>query len=214
MIDYERLYKFRFRHVNDTRRQRVWDVIAVDVHRRMRKPRVVLDAGGGGGQFINAVPAEERWMVDRLSYGNINAGVKVILEDILEVDMPHEYFDGVFISNVLEHLPTQEAVAMLLGRLRGFIRPGGVIAVMGPNFRYCSKRYFDCADHTLALTHASVEEHLYAAGFNPLEVRKRYLPFSFSGLLPSSPWLVAMYLRATPAHAILGKQFLVVADRT
>jgi hypothetical protein len=179
----------------------------------MRRPRVVLDVGGGAGQFINAVPAEERWMVDRLSYGNINAGVKVVLEDILEIDLPHDYFDGVFISNLLEHLPTQEAVAMLLGRLRAFIRPGGVIAVMGPNFRYCSKRYFDCADHTLALTHASVEEHLYAAGFNPVEVRKRYLPFSFSGLLPSSPLLVAMYLRATPAHAILGKQFLVVANR-
>ena len=214
MIDYERLYQFRFRHIDDAHRQRVWDVIAVDVHRRMRRPRVVLDAGGGGGQFINAVPAEERWMVDRLSYGNINSGVKVILGDILEVDLPQEYFDGVFISNLLEHLPTQEAVATLLGRLREFIRPGGVMAVMGPNFRYSSKRYFDCADHTLALTHASVEEHLYAAGFNPVEVRKRYLPFSFSGLLPSSPLLVALYLRVTPAHAIFGKQFLVVADRT
>ena len=214
MIDYERLYRFRFRNVDDGRRQRVWNVIAVDVHRRMRNPRVVLDAGGGGGQFINAVPAEERWMVDRLSYGNIDSGVKVILEDILDVDMPHEYFDGVFVSNVLEHLPTQEAVAMLLGRLRKFIKPGGVIAVMGPNFRYCSSRYFDCADHTLALTHASVEEHLYAAGFKPVVVRKRYLPFSFSGLLPSSPFLVALYLKVTPAHAILGKQFLVVADRT
>ena len=214
MIDYERLYRFRFRNVDDGRRQRVWNVIAVDVHRRMRNPRVVLDAGGGGGQFINAVPAEERWMVDRLSYGNIDSGVKVILEDILDVDMRHEYFDGVFVSNVLEHLPTQEAVAMLLGRLRKFIKPGGVIAVMGPNFRYCSSRYFDCADHTLALTHASVEEHLYAAGFKPVVVRKRYLPFSFSGLLPSSPFLVALYLKVTPAHAILGKQFLVVADRT
>ena len=152
-------------------------------------------------------------MVDRLSYGSINPGVKVVLDDILEADLPREYFDGVFISNMLEHLPTQETVATLLRGLREFIKPGGVIAVMGPNFRYCSKRYFDCADHTLALTHASVEEHLYAAGFNPVQVRKRYLPFSFSGLLPSSPFLVGAYLRMTPAHSILGKQFLVVADR-
>jgi 2-polyprenyl-3-methyl-5-hydroxy-6-metoxy-1,4-benzoquinol methylase len=213
MIDYERLYQFRFRRVDDGRRQRVWDVIAPDVYRKMRRPKIILDVGGGAGEFINAVPAEERWLVDRQVYGEVDSEVKIVIGDLLEVDLPREHFDGVFISNVLEHLPTQESVGMLLRRLRHFTKPDGVMAIMGPNFRYCAKRYFDCADHTLALTHASVEEHLYAAGFNPLIVRKRYLPYSFTGHLPTFPLLVSAYLKMTPAQSLFGKQFFVVASR-
>jgi SAM-dependent methyltransferase len=213
-MNYERLYEFRFRGVNSEDRQRVWNVIAEDVYQKMRRPRIVLDAAGGSGEFINGVPAEERWVVDRVSYGMIDSKVKVVTGDVLEVDLPAEHFEGIFVSNVLEHLPTQEAVAKLLGRLRHFLRPGGVIAIMGPNFRYCAKEYFDCADHTLALTHVSVEEHLYAAGFNILDVRRRYLPYSFRGRLPANSKLTAAYLRLMPLQAILGKQFLVVADRS
>jgi SAM-dependent methyltransferase len=213
-MNYERLYEFRFRGVDSDDRQRVWNVIADDVHQKMRRPRIVLDAAGGSGEFINGVPAEERWVVDRLSYGVIDSKVKVVIGDVLEVDLPMDHFEGIFVSNVLEHLPTQEAVAKLLGRLRGFLRPGGVIAIMGPNFRYCAKEYFDCADHTLALTHVSVEEHVYAAGFNILDVRRRYLPYSFRGRLPADPKLTAAYLRLKPLQAMLGKQFLVVADRS
>jgi SAM-dependent methyltransferase len=213
-MNYERLYEFRFRRVESDRRQRVWNVIAEDVHQKMKRPRIVLDAAGGFGEFINGVPAEERWIVDRISYGEVDSKVKVVIGDILEVDLPTEYFDGIFVSNVLEHLPTQEAVAELLERLHEFLRPGGVIAVMGPNFRYCAKEYFDFADHTLALTHLAVEEHLYAAGFNILDVRRKYLPYSFRGRLPANPKLTAAYLRLTPLQAILGKQFLVLADRS
>jgi SAM-dependent methyltransferase len=213
-MNYERLYEFRFRDVNSDDRQGVWNVIAADVHQKMRRPRIVLDAAGGSGEFINGVPAEERWVVDRVSYGEIDSKVKVVIGDVLEVELPTDHFEGIFVSNVLEHLPTQEAVAELLGRLRGFLRPGGVIAIMGPNFRYCAKEYFDCADHTLALTHVSVEEHLYAAGFNIMEVRRKYLPYSFRSRLPANPKLTAAYLRMTALQSILGKQFLVVADRS
>ena len=213
-MNYERLYEFRFRGVDNEARQRVWEVIAKDIHRRMRHPQVILDAAGGAGQFINVVPAEERWMVDRVSYGRVDSEVKVVIGDVLEVDLPREYFDGVFVSNLLEHMPTQESVATVLERLRSFIKPGGVIAIMGPNFRYCAKVYFDCGDHTLPLTHLSIEEHLYAAGFSPVDVRKRYVPYSFRGLLPPSPKMTDVYLRTVPLHWILGKQYLLIADRT
>jgi hypothetical protein len=56
---------------------------------------------------------------------------------------------------------------------------------MGPNFRYCAREYFDCADHTLALTHVAVAEHLHAAGFEPVKVVPRYLPYSFRSRLPA-----------------------------
>jgi len=63
------------------------------------------------------------------------------------------------------------------------MEPGGTLAILGPNFRYCPGRYFDCADHTLALTHVTVAEHMYAAGFEVAAVIPRFLPYSFCGRL-------------------------------
>jgi SAM-dependent methyltransferase len=214
VINYDRLYEFRFRGIDRRSRQRVWDVIADDIHRVMGRPKVVLDVAGGTGEFINAVPAQERWLIDWVNYpGEIDPAVKVVVGNILEAELPEGHFDGVFVSNFLEHLLTQDSVAEVLGKLRQLVRPGGVVVIMGPNFRYCSKVYFDCADHTLALTHVSVEEHLHAAGFDKVEVRPKYLPYSFRGLLPPSPKLTRAYLKLRPFHAILGKQFLLIAER-
>ena len=70
--------------------------------------------------------------------------------------------------------------------------------------------YFDCADHTLALTHGAVEEHLYAAGFEIERVIPRFLPYSFRGKLPNPPWAVRAYLRTPMAWRVLGKQFLLI----
>ena len=75
--------------------------------------------------------------------------------------------------------------------------PGGRIAIMGPNYRYCAKEYWDCADHYVALTHVAIAEHLYAAGFEPSGSIPRYLPYSFRG----HPAALAATDRPLPAHA-------------
>jgi hypothetical protein len=85
---------------------------------------------------------------------------------------------------------------------------------MGPNFRYCAGEYFDCADHTVILTHVSMAEHLYAAGFDITTVIPRFLPYSFRGLLPPSPALTSAYLRTPALWRLLGKQFLLLARKS
>jgi hypothetical protein len=85
--------------------------------------------------------------------------------------------------------------------------------VLGPNFKYCAREYFDCADHTLALTHVAVAEHLFAAGFEVGEVVPRFLPYSFRGSLPAGPGLIRAYLRTPIAWRFLGKQFLLIASK-
>jgi hypothetical protein len=119
----------------------------------------------------------------------------------------------VWVSNFLEHLLTQEAVSEFLAKMHRVLAPGGSIAIMGPNFRYCSEEYFDCADHTLIFTHVAIEEHLYAAGFEPSKSVPRYLPYSFRGRLPPSPALTRRYLKTPLAWRLLGKQFLVLGRR-
>lgn len=215
-VNYQRLYEYRFAHVDQTARTAVWTEIASSVYELLGRPQKVLDPAAGRGEFINAVPAAERWAVDQVAYteGTYAPGVHSLVANVFDAELPAEHFDAVWVSNFLEHLTTQEAVALFLERMRATIAPGGRIAIMGPNFRYCAKEYFDMADHTLALTHRAIAEHLYAAGFSPERIEPRFLPYSFTGRLPPSPALTRLYLKTPVAWRALGKQFLVIGRRT
>jgi hypothetical protein len=214
-MDYRRLYEYRFRDVDQAVREDVWREIALFVHVRLGQPQRVLDPAAGRGEFIRAVPAPERWAVDAVAYDDFAAdpGVRLILAEIAEAQLPADHFDAVFVSNFLEHLPTQEAVAGFLEQMLGCTRPGGRVTVLGPNFRYAAREYFDCADHTLALTHVAVAEHLYAAGFEVESVVARFLPYSFRSGYPASAALTRRYLRTPALWRLLGRQFLVTGRR-
>jgi hypothetical protein len=215
-MNYERLYSYRFKEVEQSRRDNVWSVLAPMLHERLGRPERVLDPAAGRCEFINAVPASERWAVDAVAYeqGVTHGGTRLIVSEIMAAELPDDYFGGVFVSNFLEHLSSQEAVAAFLEKMYACTMPGGRIAIMGPNFRYCAGEYFDFADHTVILTEKGVEEHLYAAGFEPRSIDARFLPYTFTGRLPSHPALTRAYLRMPLAWRIFGKQFLVVAERT
>jgi SAM-dependent methyltransferase len=213
-LDYARLYQRRFAGVQQSDRVDVWSVVAPWLHRCLGHPQRVLDPAAGRGEFITAVAAHERWAIDQVDHGHLqDAGVTFVPGDARDVDLPSDHFDAVFVSNFLEHLDSPHDIARFLVRMRSALRPGGRIAVMGPNFRYCANQYFDCADHVTALTHVSVDEHLHAAGFVVERVVPRFLPYSFRGRLPASPLLVRTYLRAPLAWRLLGKQFLVIGRR-
>jgi SAM-dependent methyltransferase len=213
-INYQRLYEYRFRDVDQVSRQAVWREIARYIYGRLGEPDTVLDPAAGRGEFITAVPAAERWGVDLVSQGDLeSAGVKMIIADIMDASLPAGHFDGVFISNFLEHLPDQNAAAAVLTKLHAAMRPGGRIAIMGPNFKYCARDYFDCADHTLILSHVGLGEHLHAAGFEITALHPRFLPYSFRGLLPPSPAMTRTYLNTPLAWKVFGKQFLAIARK-
>jgi SAM-dependent methyltransferase len=214
-VNYQRLYEYRFRGVDQAARAAVWSEIGPFVHRRLGSPDRVLDPAAGRCEFLNAIAARERWGVDLVDYEErwAHPGVRLVVGDVMDIDLPEAHFGGIWVSNFLEHLPDQQTVAAFLERMRDTLAPGGRIAIMGPNFRYCAKEYFDCADHTVILTHVGVEEHLYAAGFEIEAVDARFLPYSFRGRLPPSPALTRRYLRAPLAWRLLGKQFLVVGRR-
>jgi hypothetical protein len=68
-INYERLYTYRFRGIEEAGRQAVWREIARYAHGRMGTPQRVLDPAAGRGEFITAVPAAERWGIDLAGQG-------------------------------------------------------------------------------------------------------------------------------------------------
>jgi 2-polyprenyl-3-methyl-5-hydroxy-6-metoxy-1,4-benzoquinol methylase len=213
-MNLQRIYEYRFASVDRAARTAVWLEIARFLHERLGRPGRVLDPAAGLGEFIRACPAPERWAVDIVDLGISELpGVTTRISPILEADLPSEHFDLVFASNVLEHFESPDEISQFLGRMHGLLRDSGRVCVMGPNFRYCSREYFDCADHTLALTHVAAAEHLYGAGFVVEEVVPRFLPYSFRSVLPASPRLTAAYLRSPLAWRVLGKQFLVTGRK-
>ncbi len=214
-MNYQRLYEYRFRDVDQAVRTAVWEEISAYLYERLGRPERVLDPAAGRGEFINAVPAPERWAVDQVAHtqGTYGAGVRSIVSDVFDVELPAGHFDGIFVSNFLEHLSTQEAVGQFLVRMREASVAGGRIAVMGPNFRHCRREYFDMADHTLIFTHRAIAEHLYAAGFEP---RSGGVTVSAVLVHRTAASLAGAHapIFATPlAWRLLGKQFLVIGRR-
>jgi SAM-dependent methyltransferase len=214
-MNYERIYNYRFKGINRDKKLLTWKIIAEFIYNKLGKPNAVIDPAAGDCEFINQIPSTERWAVDMspLTKDMAQPNVKVVTGNNLEVDLPKNYFDGVYISNFLEHLHSQEEVAKFLERMFEIIKPGGKIAVMGPNFKYCAKNYFDFADHTVILSELGVAEHLYGAGFEINEIHPKFLPLSFRGGIPVNEFLVKMYFKMPFAWKIMGKQFLLIAQK-
>jgi SAM-dependent methyltransferase len=214
-MNYERIYNYRFQKVSVNKKKVIWEVLSDFFYKKLGEPKIVLDSGGGMCEFINAIKSPEKWTVDMVEIVKnfANPDIKVVVGNILTVDLPENYFDAVFISNFLEHLNSQDEVALFLEKMHRCLKPGGKMAIIGPNFKYCYKEYFDFADHIVILTELGVEEHLYGAGFKINESYARFLPLSFRGNLPVHPILVKLYLMIPFSWRILGKQFLLISEK-
>jgi hypothetical protein len=215
-VDYERLYSYRFRHVDQGKREEVWREIARYVtERSLDSPKRLLDPAAGRREFIDQAPAPERWAIDQVDHehAGTDRDVTFITSQVMQAELPDAYFNGIFVSNFLEHLDGQEQVHEFLVRMYEVTAEGGRIAILGPNFRFTAKEYFDYADHIVVLTHLAVAEHLHTAGYEVISNTPRFLPYSVTGRLPASAGLTRAYLSMPLAWRILGKQFLVIGQR-
>jgi len=214
-VNFERLYSYRFREIDQDARLAVWKEIGPHIYKLMERPQKVVDPAAGRGEFIGSIAAPETWAVDAVAYPEAahKPDTNVVVSRIMDAELPSDHFDGVFVSNFLEHLHSQAEIADFLAKMHGHMEKGGRIAILGPNYRYCAREYWDYADHYVPLTHLAVCEHLYAAGFEPQNAIARYLPYSFRGSLPPSPKLTRLYLKTPAAWRVLGKQFLVIGRK-
>jgi SAM-dependent methyltransferase len=122
--------------------------------------------------------------------------------------------DLVFTSNLLEHLPSRDAIMAALGEACRCLRPGARIVCLGPDIRYAKGDYWNFFDHIIPLTAQSLSEALDLAGFRTDQVIDRFLPYTLAGRRRVPPsFAIRAYLRFRPAWRILGRQFLVVAAK-
>lgn len=215
-MNYQRIYEYRFKSVNSGQKNIVWKEIATFIHNETNNPKTILDPAGGMCEFINNITAEEKWTIDlneEFIKKYVDDNIKVLIGDNKSISLPSDYFELVFISNFLEHLNSQQEVADFLTKMFECVKPNGCLVLMGPNFKYAYKEYFDFADHTVCLSETGAAEHLVGAGFDIVKVFPRFLPLSFRGNLPINKFLVRTYLKLPFAWRFFGKQFLIFAQK-
>jgi SAM-dependent methyltransferase len=191
----------------------VWGLIARDVTSRLGVPvTTVLDLGAGYGDFINQLEAPEKWAVDSWpGFMNcLHSKVRGIVADITQPlpEVPRDYFDFCFLSNVMEHFSVEDGVKILT-QLKAHVRPAGRIAFLQPNFTYCYKTYFDDYTHKTIYTSEGFVNFLKDNGFIVEFCCPRYLPFSFKSRLPRPLWLIRLYL-ALPFKPLAAQMLIVV----
>ena len=217
-----RLYARRFPPEADEGRRLLWRTLADELLQRyVPEDGAVLDVGGGRCEFVNAIRAKRRVVLDLDPNAKAAAadGVEVVVGDVLG-EVPDTIADGtfdvVFVSNFFEHLRDADDLITVLARIRGWLRPGGELVVLQPNFRFAYKQYFDFVDHRLILTDRSMAEALESADFRILELLPQHLPFTTSSGAGkvATPTLVKWYLKVPLAWKVLGGQMFVRATPT
>ena len=218
-MNHLKIYESRFQGINHTKKTLVWKELSKWLfYKCLNNPEKILDPAGGMCEFINSVPAKEKWVIDmeeEFIKKHVAENVKILVGSNLKVEIPRNYFDGIFVSNFLEHLKSQEEVALFLKRMYNSLKQGGRIAIMGPNFKYCYREYFDFADHSVILTELSLAEHLYGAGFEIVKIIPRFFPLSFrsGSQLPVTSSIIKAYLTIPIVWRIMGKQFLLIGKK-
>jgi SAM-dependent methyltransferase len=216
--DLERLYANRFSDSERSEKTNLWRILCDAFFSRYVPPDgTVLDLGSGYCDFINNIAAAHRIAVDLnpATWSAAAEGVDVHalpLERLDEAIAPASV-DFAFASNVFEHLRGPDALLEVLAAVHRVLRPGGRLMIMQPNVRLVKGRFWDFFDHTLPLSEKGMSEALTLSGFEIVECRARFLPYTTKSRLPQWPWLVRLYLALPPAQWLAGRQMLLVARR-
>ncbi len=201
--------------VDDPRRAIVWKAVARHLAPNVPTNAHVLELGAGYCHWINSVHATRRVAVDLWPGLKTHAapGVETLVVDIAEglKSLADSSFDVVLASNLLEHF-SQDAAAAVVQTVARLLRPAGRFILIQPNFRYSWRSYFDDYTHRSIFTDVSLPALLRSEGFNILNVKPRFVPYSMQGTsMPVTTWLVTAYL-LSPIKPAAG-QMLVIAQK-
>ncbi len=214
----DRIYAARFSERERQAKAKLWRTLYESFFQQYIPPdATVLDVGAGYCDFINQVRASRRIAVD-LNPDTVNSaapGVEVFtltLERMGDVIEP-ESVDFALASNVFEHFRGPDALLEVLHAIRQILKPGGCLMIMQPNVRWVGGAFWDFVDHTLPLTERGMVEACKMTGYEILECRSRFLPYTTKSRYPQWTPLIRLYLALRPAQWLLGKQMLVLTQR-
>ena len=210
-MDLDSLYHARFDERAERRKDAIWREICRYLQRYVPADSSVLDVGCDRGYFIRNIRARERWATDTRDMRAALPPEVVFVQARGEGMDLGRTFDRIFMSNLLEHLPSSDSVVTLLARCRELLTPNGNVVVLQPNIRLIGGSYWDFIDHHVALTERSLDEAARQAGLRAVKTVTRFLPYTTKSRMPSHPLLVRAYLAFPPAWSLFGRQTLYIA---
>ncbi|HEY3439895.1 MAG TPA: class I SAM-dependent methyltransferase [Paludibaculum sp.] len=200
------------RFTPDARREVLWQsLIRFSLGRWIPSGGTVLELGAGYCHFINNIKASRRIALDLWEqFPNYAAkDVETHIGECQQLDfLGDASVDFAFASNLFEHL-SQVDFGRTLAALSRKLKPGGLLAILQPNYYYAYREYFDDFTHVAIYSHTSLVDFLKSQGFDVIERHPRFVPFSVKGRLPVYPFLIWLYLRSPFKPG--GKQMLVIA---
>ncbi|MCW3147419.1 class I SAM-dependent methyltransferase [Stutzerimonas stutzeri] len=168
------------------------NIAALLRHIQAAPPLRILDLGCGPGRDLKSFTALGHIAVGLdgaepfVAMARAESGCEVWQQDLLQLDLPEETFDGIFANAVLFHLPSRE-LPRVLRQLHATLKPRGVLFCSNPRGQneegWSGDRYGCWYDWP------TWRELLCAAGF--LELEHYYRP---SGLpRAQQPWLASVW---------------------
>jgi SAM-dependent methyltransferase len=210
------LYRERFDPKERQQKNKLWKILCPFLQPYFPANGIILDLGAGYCEFINNINAAKKIAVD-MNPDTVTAAAKdvTVFQSRCE-SLPFiesGTLDGVFLSNVLEHLDDKAHVMAVMWEINRMLRPGGVMVILMPNIRFAYREYWDFFDHQVPLTDKSVVEASLIAGFKVRKVIPAFLPYTTKSRLPQWDILVHIYLALPILWRIFGKQALVVVEK-
>lgn len=211
-----KLYSRRFDRDLDYRNS-VWKILTGHFFKTYVGPEdTLLDLGAGYGQFVNNIGCKKKLAMDLNldSKSYLNEDVTLLTQSCSDRwQIESQSLNVIFTSNFFEHLPSKDSLTATLEEAFRCLQPGGRIIAMGPNIKYAGGAYWDFWDHYLPLTELSLKERLETLGFSCVRVEPRFLPYTMVGGPHYPAGLIRVYLQAPFLWKLLGKQFLIVAEK-
>lgn len=158
-------------------------------------PYRILDFGCGPGRDLKAfanlghAPIGLDGTEAFVSMARADSGCEVWLQDFLDLDLPDDYFDGIFANASLFHVPS-EALPRVLGQLHAALKPAGVLFSSNP--RGDNQEGWNAGRYGVYHDLASWSRVMTRAGFTELEhyYRPEGLPRE------QQPWLASVWRKA------------------
>ena len=208
------LYDNRFEAMDQFRTEFYQIFCREFLHRYIPTTSHVLEIGAGYCELINAVQAEHKVALDVNPDVCTYAASDVTpvcgsVEKIADIDGT---FDIIIVNNVLEHLTRTEIVNTLI-TVRKLLSISGKLVLIQPNIRYCYQNFWMFFDHITPLDDRAIVELLRSLGYQIIEVKPKFLPYTTKSKLPQGMNFVKIYLRIPFLWKIFGKQMFIVAKR-
>lgn len=214
MLNFNSRAYFKSRFKPNKKREAVWAVLAKYIQRDVNPDGCLLDLGAGYCFFINNIRAQEKHAVDSFDEIKTYAARDVqthICSCTNLTDFNDNYFDTVFISNLLEHLSWQE-VEQTLSEIKRVLKEKGKLIILQPNFKYAYREYFDDFTHIAIFTEKSLTDLLATYNFKIIKRIARFVPFSVDSRLPIIKPVLWLYLRS-PIRPLAKQMYIVVENR-